>query len=55
MMTLIKNQLKRGGSMQGVAEPGHCQGSISTAEYAKRMVSILLLVKFHKLDIILII
>ncbi|XP_048500524.2 uncharacterized protein LOC104886458 isoform X2 [Beta vulgaris subsp. vulgaris] len=28
---------KRGGSLEGVVEPGHCQGSISTAEYAKRM------------------
>ncbi|XP_048498371.2 uncharacterized protein LOC104886459 [Beta vulgaris subsp. vulgaris] len=28
---------KRGGSLEGVVEPGHCQGSISTAEYARRM------------------
>ncbi|KAL2938178.1 Argininosuccinate lyase [Bienertia sinuspersici] len=28
---------KRGGSLSNKVEPGHCQGSVSTNEYAKRM------------------
>lgn len=31
---------KRGGSETNKVVPGHCQGSVSTNEYAKRMVSL---------------